>query len=780
MTPTLLVPRRRLLPLVLVLFLAPAAAAQPVPHAPERLTAEDYARAERMLATNLNDLVRGVPLGLEWLDATHVWYRSRTAEGHVFVLVDAAAGVRQLAFDHERLAQALSAALDTTLQPFALPAQLRLAADRRSVRLERGRTTWVCDLERYACEPEEVPFERARHAVASPDGRLLAFRRDDDLWVQDTETGEEIRLTTDGAPHYGYATDSEGWRRSPRPALAWSPDGRRIFTHRLDEREVGEMPLWRTQVGRPQLITYRYALPGDSIVPMYERVIVDVAARTVTPVQAPPDHQRTSSCCGMLRGDALGDVEWSADGARVAYVSTSRDYSTVTLRLVDPDTGAVRDVLSETLEPYFESSSGGRAVPNWRVLHDRGLVLWHSPRDGWHHLYRYDLATGEPRGRLTEGAWNVVDVLHVDEAGGYVYFTGVGREAGRDPYWRHLYRVALDGGEPELLTPEPADHAVTFAPGGAFFVDTYSTVDTAPVTVVRRADGTKVLTAEEADLSALVAAGWQPPIPFTAVARDGVTEIHGLLFRPSDFDPNRRYPIVNNIYPGPQVGSVGPRSFQAARRGNVQALAELGFVVVQIDALGTPLRSFDFHTFYYGNMADNGLPDQIAAMRQLAERYDWIDLERAGIYGHSGGGYATAVAMLAHPDFFRVGVASAGNMDNRGYTFYWGEKWQGPLVRNPDGTDSYTNQAAHLLAGNLEGKLLITYGTLDDNVHPAMTLLLVDELIRHNKDFDLMVFPNRGHGYANEPYHLRITWDYFVRHLLGAEPPRGYRIGAAR
>jgi dipeptidyl-peptidase 4 len=766
----------RLTPLALLLVLAPLALAQ---DAPPRLSADDYARAERMMGTNVDALVRGVPQQLEWLDGNRFWYRTRIAEGHEFVVVDAASGTRQRAFDHERVAAALSAALDTTLQPFALPLiRLTPTADGRSVGFELDRRRWECDVIDYTCERPATPAEQARDAVASPDDRRLAFIRDHDLWVQDAETGQETRLTTDGAPGYGYATDSEGWRRSDRPALAWSPDGRRIFTHRLDEREVGDMTLWRTQVGRPEAVTYRYALPGDNAVPMYERVIVDVDARTVTPVQAPPDHQRTSSCCGMLRGDALGDVEWNADGQRLAYASTSRDYTTVTLRVVEPARGTVRDVLTETVRPFFESNAAGRGVPNWRVLHDEGVVVWHSPRDGWHHLYLYDLATGEPRGRLTEGSWNVIDVLHV--GGGHVYFTGAGREDGRDPYWRHLYRVSLEGGSPQLLTPEPADHVVSFAPDGAFFVDTYSTVDAAPVTVVRAASGQEVATVERADLSALVAAGWQAPIPFTAKARDGVTDVYGLLYRPSNFDPSRRYPVVNNIYPGPQVGSVGPRSFQASRRGNVQALAELGFVVVQIDALGTPMRSFEQHAYYHGDLADNGLQDQISAMRELAARYDWIDLDRVGIYGHSGGGYATAIAMLAHPEFFRVGVASAGNMDNRGYTYYWCEKWHGQLEPLGADTDSYTNQAAHLMAGNLEGRLLITYGSLDTNVHPVTTLLLVDELIRHNKDFDLMVFPNRGHGYANEPYHLRITWDYFVRHLLGAEPPAGYRIGAAR
>jgi dipeptidyl-peptidase 4 len=296
------------------------------------------------------------------------------------------------------------------------------------------------------------------------------------------------------------------------------------------------------------------------------------------------------------------------------------------------------------------------------------------------------------------------------------------------------------------------------------------------VTLLRRGDGTEVARLTEADISDLLATGWRAPERFTAPARDGETELHGLMFLPTDLDEGQRYPVVVSNYPGPQAGSVGTRSFTTNARGQAHALAELGFIVIQLDALGTPGRSRDFHAFYHGDMADNGLPDHITALRALAAERPWMDLSRVGIFGHSGGGFATAAALLLHPDFFHVGVASAGNMDNAGYTYYWGEKWQGPRVTLPDGTDSYDNQALHRFAENLEGRLLISYGTMDANVHPNTTLLLVDALIDANKDFDLMVFPNRGHGYANEPYKIRTTWDYFVRHLRGEEPPREYRI----
>jgi dipeptidyl aminopeptidase/acylaminoacyl peptidase len=333
----------------------------------------------------------------------------------------------------------------------------------------------------------------------------------------------------------------------------------------------------------------------------------------------------------------------------------------------------------------------------------------------------------------------------------------------------------MDGSNLELLTPERGNHTISLSPSGQYFVDSYSTPVEPPVTVLRGPEGRKLLTVEEADISQLVAYGWKPPIPFSVKARDDETDLHGLLFRPTDFDPTKKYPIINSIYPGPQSGSVGTRSFVASR-GDKQSMAELGFIVVSLDAMGTPMRSKSFHDTYYGNMGDNGLPDQITGMEQLAERHSWIDLERAGIYGHSGGGFASTDAILRYPDFFKVAVSGAGNHDNRSYEDDWGEKWQGLLETYPDGTTNYDNQANQLLAGNLKGKLLLTHGTLDTNVPVYNTLLVVNELIAANKDFDLILFPNRGHGFGREAYMMRRRWDYFVEHLMGAKPPKEYEF----
>ena len=375
---------------------------------------------------------------------------------------------------------------------------------------------------------------------------------------------------------------------------------------------------------------------------------------------------------------------------------------------------------------------------------------------------------------ITSGNWNVTQIVKIDEKTRAIYFYGVGREKG-DPYFVHFYRVGFDGKNLALLTPEDANHDVQLSPSGHYLVDTYSTPNTPPVAVVRDDAGKIRAALEKADISKLVAAGWKPPIPITVKARDGATDLYGLMFVPTNLDSSKKYPIINHIYPGPQTGSVGNRNFSAAH-GDTQALAELGFVVVEIDGMGTPWRSKEFHDAYFANMGDNTLPDQVAGMKELAQRYPYIDIGRAGIYGHSGGGYATADAMFRYPDFFKVGISEAGNHDNREYEDDWAEKYQGLAEKKGDGTTNYDNQANQLVAKNLKGHLLLAHGTMDNNVPPYNTLLVVNELIKANKDFDLLLLPNRSHGFGNEPYMVRRRWDYFVRYLLGAEPPQGYEL----
>ena len=712
----------------------PLRAQQPGP-TPQALTAADYARAEKFMGYNTTPLVLHSGVRPTWVPGDtgdRFWYRVTTEKGIEVVMIDPATGRRSAC---------------------ELPECKEAARD--GGRGGRGGA-------------DGAPRTEAR----SPDGKRAAFIRDWNLWVRDVATGKETPLTTDGVKDFGYATDNAGWTRSDRPIVAWSPDSKKIATFQQDQRAVGEMYLVDTRVGHPNLQAWKYPLPGDPVVTMIQRVIIDVDAAQVVRVQLPPDQHRSTLCDDLACRGEWEDVQWSADGTSVAFVSTARDHRHEQLRVADAATGAVRDVLEEKAETFLESGNGR---VNWRYLPASNEVIWFSERDNWGHLYLHDLRTGREKHAITSGDGNVTQLLRVDQTNRALYFIAVGKENGRDPYFRHLYRVSMDGKNLQLLTPEDGDHDVSFSPSGRYFVDSYSKPDVPPVAVLRDADGKLLTTLEKGDISRLTAIGWKPPQPITVKARDGRTDLYGLLYKPKDLDPGRKYPFINHIYPGPQTGSVGGRSFSPVR-GDAQALAELGFVVVEIDGMGTPWRSKKFHEAYYGNMGDNTLPDQVTGMKQLAQRYPWIDIDRAGIYGHSGGGYATADAMFRYPDFFKVGISEAGNHDNRAYEDDWAEKWQGLLKTNPDGTSNYDNQANQLIAKNLKGKLLLAHGTMDTNVPLYNTLLVVNELIKANKDFDLLMLPNRGHGFGNEPYMVRRRWDYFVRHLLGAEPPKEYQL----
>jgi dipeptidyl aminopeptidase/acylaminoacyl peptidase len=714
-----------------------ASAQQTVNNAPPAFTAADYARAEKFLGFNTAPLVDRAGIRPNWLADNRFWYRATTATGSEFVLINAADGSRQVFSDQAKLNAAIA----------TVNAAPTVSANRSP-------------------NPNES---------LSPDKKRAAFIRDWNLWMRDVASGKETQLTTDGVKDFGYATDNAGWTHSDRAILMWSPDSKKIATFQQDQRKTGEMYLVSTNVGHPKLEAWKYPLPGDENVTMIERVIIEVENPKVIRLKMPPDQHRTTLCDDVSCNGDFTDVEWSADASRLAFVSTSRDHKRADLRVADAATGVIRDVMNETAATQFES---GTQTVNWRYLPASNEIVWFSERDDWGHLYLYDLTTGKLKNRITTGDWTVTRLLKVDEKNRTLYFLGGGREKGRDPYFAHFYRVGFDGKNLAPLTPEDGNHDITLSPNENYFVDVYSKPDVPPTAVLRDMSGKLVNTLEKADVSRLSATGWKPPTPIVVKARDNVTDLYGLMFTPTNLDANakKKYPIINYIYPGPQSGSVGSRSFSPARSDH-QALAELGFVVVLIDGTCNPSRSKKFHDACYGNMADNTLPDQITGMQQLAQKYPYIDIERVGIWGHSGGGYATAAAMFRFPDFFDVGISESGNHDNRNYEDDWGERYIGLLTKDASGKSNYEDQANQNYAKNLKGKLLLAHGTMDDNVPPYNTLLVVDALIKANKDFDLLMIPNARHGFgAANFYMMRRRWDYFVRHLLGAEPPKEYEI----
>ena len=777
----------RLLGMVMSGVLAASVAPVCAQQAPPAVSAEDYARAESFLGYKTTPLLDHAVNTVVWQDDGHFWFRDHDAQGDHFRRVDAATGAISDAFDRELLAKALAEVTGKPMGASKLAVTAFKVAEDGRFDITVSKQRYLCDLQnKSACVAVDAdtrkPAAQKRDAAAkapivlSPNEKLGAFIRDWNLWVRDIGTGAETQLTTDGRTDYGYATDNAGWTHSDRAILVWSPDSSKIATFQQDQRKTAEMVLVGTNVGMPKVERWKYPLAGAEQVTMIERVIIDVPTRKVVRLDMAPDQHRSTLCDDVSCDGGWEDVQWAPDGATLAFASTSRDHKDTWLRVADAASGKVREVYHEHAPTYFESGNG---KVNWHYLPASNEFIWFSEKSNWGDLYLHDLTTGKLKHAITRGEGNVTQVLRVDPDSRTLWFRGVGMEPGRDPYYQHFYKVGFDGGTPQLLTPEDADHTVTLSPDGTYFVDAYSTPQTPPVTRLRRSgDGSDVAVIARADDSRLRATGWVPPKSITVTARDGKTPLHGLMFTPTDLDESRKYPVVNYIYPGPQTGSVRGRSFNVARSDH-QALAELGFIVVVIDGMGTPWRSKSFHDAFDGDIGDNTLPDQVAGLRQLAERHPWMDLDRVGVWGHSGGGYATVDAMFTYPEFYKVGVAQAGNHDNRNYEDDWAEKWMGLEVIAKDGSSNYDAQANQNRAANLRGKLLLAHGMMDNNVHPSNTLLVVDALIKANKDFDLLLFPNARHSFGKDTgYMTRRRWDYFVRHLLGALPPSEYKMQA--
>ena len=620
------------------------------------------------------------------------------------------------------------------------------------------------------------------YEILSPNRELAAYIDNFNLWVRNTKTDKRFQLTFDGFNNYGYATNNAGWKKSKSPVLKWSPDSKKIVTFRQDAREVGEMYLTSTNVGHPKLEAWKYALPGDDKIFEIERLIIDVKSRKIIKFKMNNDFQRSTTTDHIAGRDGeFLDTQWSDDSSKLAFISTSRDHKEAHLQIADSKTGDVFSLFKENVKTYYES---GVRAENWKVLFDSNEFIWYSEKDNWGHLYLYDLSTKKLKNRITSGNWLVRKIMHIDYINREIIFTAGGREKG-NPYHIYLYKINFDGNKLICLTPERGSHSISSSPNWNYFVTTYSTTNTSPISILKDRNGKNLLQLSSSNTDELIKNGWQEPLEFNVKARDDKTDLFGIMYLPSDYKKNKKYPILNYIYPGPQSGSVGNYSFMVSRK-DFQSLAELGFIVVSVDAMGTPGRSKSFHDAYYGNMGDNGIPDNIYAIQQLANRYSFMDISKVGIWGHSGGGFASTAAILKYPDFYDVAVSTSGNHDNRNYIADWGEKWHGLLkpldLNKKDGKldfdiskSNYDIQANQLLVNNLKGKLLLAHGLLDDNVPPSSTFLVVDALINANKDFDLILFPNKRHSYGNlNNYMMRRKWDYFVKHLKSINPPKNY------
>ncbi|HKF63500.1 MAG TPA: DPP IV N-terminal domain-containing protein [Dongiaceae bacterium] len=699
--------------------------------APKHLSREVYARAERLLERNIAKLVFNATLEPHWLPDGSFWYHRESREGASVIRVDAAT----------------------------------------------GRKTEVSDPEALTRAHEAPPPE----ALRSPDGRWELLRSGYDIALRKVAGGETRRLTADGTADRPYAASPDTNLQAVTqriqglatpPVAAWSPDGRQFVTHRLDQSGVGLLPLVQSCPAdgstRPVVHHLHMPLPGDATIGRSELLILEVATGRILPIGADP------LPVPFLSPLELGWVWWSEDSARVYFLREGRGSKTLELCAADAATGTVRSIFAESSDSYVEPSPLLPWLSQVRSLGETGEIIWPSERDGWRHLYLLDEASGQIKRKLTEGPWVVREVIDVDAEARFVYFTASGRETGHDPYLRQLYRVSLDGSAPERLTEAEADHRIRMAPDRSCFVTTWSRVDLAPVSELRAADGRLIAQLEKADLADFFAEGFAFPERFTVKAADGTTDLHGVLYKPSNFDPAHRYPVIDDLYPGPQLIRT-PKSFclnpSAAfetwpGRWASQSLAELGFIVINLDGRGTPLRSRAFHLASYGRLEDAGcLEDHLAALDQLAGERPYLDLGRLGAVGHSAGGYAATRALLPYPERYKVAVASSPDQDLLCYLGYWAEKYQGLPI-----DERYLRQANSGLAQALRGKLLLIHGELDDNVNPYATLRFVDALIHADKDFDLLIVPGANHDLMNHPYVIRRKWDYFVTHLMGAVP----------
>jgi len=733
-----------------------------------------YQRAESFLPWNLQHHVLNSTIFPYWThDALYYFQSSKT--GRQLIRVDLQDGKKEPILDFQDLIKALALEVKEKFDTESLPLDRFLVQENpQRICFPWQKKNWVYDLAKKSfveiteIKPDYLP---------SPDGNWALQVRNHNLFLIDMLHHQDFQLTNDGMAYHDYASSPETNTHAvtqrlngeiSSPIAIWSPDFRKIITHKLDQRKVKSLHLLQnapTDDQRPKLHTYRMSFSGDDDLPLAELMLINVAAKTITPIKAEP------LLSPYLTAIEFKWVWWSEDAKKIYFLRETRGARELILCCADAGSGETEILVTETNETFVEPSTLA-PWPHQIIILENKKIIWLSQSSGYPHLYLC-----QPGGKtaITQGEWCVREVHFYDDKNDWLYFTACGRDKNLDPYFKQLFRCRLNGDELQCLTTENAHHFISISPDKNCFLDTYSTIDTAPVTLLRKMNGEQICHLETADIGGLQELNWVPAKRFKVTARDGSTPIYGNLYFPSHFDPSKKYPIVDHIYPGPQFYRTSQHFnlYAAIFRSawTAQALAELGFIVVHVDGFGTPGRSKQFHDAAYGQMGDCGIPDHVAAIQQLASEYHFIDLEKVGVTGYSGGGYAAARAMLMYPEFYKVAVSAAGNHDLRCYPASYGEKYNGLDV------DKYESQGNAAYAGKLQGKLLLIHGEMDDNVHPCATMQLVDALIKHNKDFDMLIMPNQNHASTfDHPYYWRKHWDYLVRHLLEQVPPKDYLI----
>jgi dipeptidyl aminopeptidase/acylaminoacyl peptidase len=723
-----------------------------------QVTEKDYERANS-LDRKLSGKVWHSDIRPGWIgNSDMLIYEDRNPEGKEFILADVAKKTTRKAFDASRMAEALYKATGDTVKASDLPIRnLAMADDLRSLTFEYSGGVYKCDLKKYTLTREREarrqfswggdgrwPWgfrdESAGRPDTSPDKKLTAFVRDYNVWIRDLKEKKEYQLSYDGGVGKYYSASVE-----------WTPDSRKLMAYLVLPAEkhmisyIESSPEGQVQ---PKYYTYEYTKPGDAVPQRYPQIFDITERRQITVDETLIPNQYS-----------LDNFRWDSLGQSLTFEYNQRGHQVYRVMRIDAGTGKMSVVIDEQ-SPTFIDYSGKKYRYD---VKGTGEIIWASERDGWNHLWLYDGNTGKVKNQITKGGWVVRGVVSVDDKERFVIFRASGRENG-DPYLIHYYRINFDGTGLTHLTPADGNHEVVFSGNGRYLVDTWSRVDLPPVSVVRNsADGSEVMKLAEADIKDLLATGWQYPEVFTAKGRDGVTDIWGIIIRPLNFDPSRKYPVIENIYAGPHSSFV-PKSFRQTY-SNMNSLAELGFILVQIDGMGTSNRSKEFHDIAWKNIKDAGFPDRILWMKAAAEKYPYMDIERVGIYGTSAGGQNSAGALLFHPEFYDVAVSSCGCHDNRMDKIWWNEQWMGWPV-----DQSYIESSNVENAWRLKGKLLLINGEMDNNVDPASTVQFVNALIKAGKDFDYLLVPGMQHS-SGGSYGERRRQDFFVENLLGVKPP---------
>ena len=746
------------------------------------LTAQkaDLKAAEKFRGDNLTTKYGDLAVNANWIEESDIfWYSFKTSAGKNFYYVNAATRSKQAMFESKYMAAELHKLTHHPYNDLDLPI--------KDIKFEKKSTTkfsFVVDSMRFNFDissqrltiKDSIWKEKKKPdwPTYSSDSIWIAYAKNHNLYLMKAKDKDsiEVQLSTDGERYYSYAANSEDTTRNKKVKanVTWFKNSRKLYVEKQDERKVKDLFVVDVLAQpRPKLQTYRYSLPGEPFVPQTELVIFDVATKKRTDVDLKKWKDQTVN------------VEWTSqkNTDKLIFIRKDRPLKKLDVCLVNAETGALSVLFSEETWPYFNDE-----YSRLSVLNEGNDIIWWSERTGWGQLYLYD-GKGNLKNQITDGYFVTGRVERIDTLGRTLYFEAFGREEGVHPYYSMKYKASIDKGGTTLITKEGANHSFNMSKSNRYFVDTYSTVDRIPEAVLRDNTGNIIIRLEKADLSQLFKTGWKMPETIILKAKDGVTDLYGVMYKPFNFDSTRKYPVISYVYPGPQTESV-QYSFTVTGGKNV-ALAQLGFIVVNFGHRGgSPMRNNYYHTFGYNDLRDYPLADDKYGIEQLADKYKFIDINRVGIFGHSGGGFMSTAAILSYPDFYKVAVSSSGNHDNNIYNQWWGETHNGvaevdkPVTKKGEIKDSLnkkkemeisfkaTVEKNQDLAKNLKGYLLLVTGDVDDNVHPGNTLRVVDALIKANKRFDFMMLPGQKHAYGNDtPYFDRLMWYYFAEHLLG-------------